>query len=78
MYNVSRPTVRRVIDELVATGYLFRHQGKGTFVSPLRFVKDLTYYTAFSETARASGHGPHVEVLSKKPRTATEEMCRIL
>ncbi|MGG5369173.1 GntR family transcriptional regulator [Enterococcus sp. AZ196] len=31
-FNVSRITVRKAIDELVEEGYLFRLQGKGTFV----------------------------------------------
>lgn len=31
-FNVSRITVRKAIDELVAEGYLTRLQGKGTFV----------------------------------------------
>lgn len=32
LYNVSRPTVRAAIDELVNQRYLVRVQGKGTFV----------------------------------------------
>ncbi len=32
MYNVSRPTIRAAIDELVNQRYLIRVQGKGTFV----------------------------------------------
>lgn len=77
-YNVSRPTVRRALDELVFTGYLYRHQGKGTFVAPEKFIEDLTDYVPFAETARASGRSPHVEELSKKMTVATEEMCRQL
>lgn len=77
-YRVSRPTVRRAIDELVFAGYLYRHQGKGTFVSPQRFVEDLTDYVPFAETARASGRNPHVKVLSKEIQVATEQMCRDL
>ena len=77
-YKVSRPTVRRALDELVFAGYLYRHQGKGTFVSSERFIEDLTDYIPFAETARASGRSPHVEELSKKLIDATEEMCRQL
>ncbi|WIV11628.1 GntR family transcriptional regulator [Proteiniborus sp. MB09-C3] len=32
MFNVSRITVKRAIDELVNEGYLYRIQGKGTFI----------------------------------------------
>ncbi len=77
-YNVSRPTVRRAIDELVFAGYLYRHQGKGTFVSRQRFVENLTDYVPIVETVRASGHSPHVEELSKKLITGTDHMCREL
>ena len=32
-YNISRPTVRQAINELTATGQLYKLKGKGTFVS---------------------------------------------
>ena len=32
MYKVSRITVRKAIDELVSKGYLYKIQGKGTYV----------------------------------------------
>jgi len=33
IFNVSRSVVRRAIDELVIKGYLYRIQGKGTYVA---------------------------------------------
>ena len=35
-YEVSRVTVRRALDDLVADGALERKQGKGTYVAPLK------------------------------------------
>ena len=40
LYQVSRITVRRTVEELCTQGYLVKHQGKGTFVkSPMIFRK---------------------------------------
>ena len=35
-YEVSRVTVRRALDDLVADGALERRQGKGTYVAPIK------------------------------------------
>jgi len=56
-YNVSRITIRKALDELVLQDYVFRHQGKGTFVNKGR-VDDSYYkrYTAgLSSIISASG-----------------------
>ena len=37
VFNVSRPTVRKALDELVAEGILVIHRGKGTFTNPAIF-----------------------------------------
>ena len=40
-FNVSRMTARKSVDMLVAQGYLFRHKGKGTFITGRRnLVRD--------------------------------------
>ena len=35
MYQVSRITVRKAVDELVNEGYLYKIQGKGTYVKTM-------------------------------------------
>lgn len=46
-YEVSRMTARKSVDMLVAEGYLFRHKGKGTFITGRRnLVRDDISLTA--------------------------------
>lgn len=40
--GVSRPTVRAALGELTRSGYLVRHQGRGTFTSPRKIDQALT------------------------------------
>lgn len=50
-YGVSRMTARKSVDMLVAEGYLFRHKGKGTFVTGRRnLVREEISLTARLET----------------------------
>ncbi|MFA6103370.1 MAG: GntR family transcriptional regulator [Victivallaceae bacterium] len=39
IYNVSRPTVRKALNELVAEGYLVIRKGLGTFTNPKMFSR---------------------------------------
>ena len=41
-YNVSRVTVRDTLNRLAQAGYIYRIQGKGTFVSVRKIEKKLT------------------------------------
>ncbi len=40
-FQVSRITVRKAIDELVKEGYLYKIQGKGTYVKDDNYNQDL-------------------------------------
>ncbi len=35
LYNVTRPTVRQALSQLVSDGFIKKHQGKGSIVQPL-------------------------------------------
>lgn len=64
--GISRITVRKAIDELVAEGRLISRQGAGNFVaSPKRIDKNFAQLTSFSEDMRARGHEPRSEWLKR-------------
>lgn len=66
LYQVSRITVRRTVEELCTQGYLIKHQGKGTFVkSPMIFRKfESQKNMSFSESCRQNDRVPHSHVLA--------------
>ena len=72
LYQVSRITVRRTVEELCTQGYLIKHQGKGTFVkSPMIFRKfESQKNMSFSESCRQNDRIPESHVLSFCKKTA--------
>jgi GntR family transcriptional regulator len=64
IYNVSRITVRKAVEELVHGGYLVRYQGKGTFVASVSFEQKLSKFYSFSEELLKRGKKEHVKMLS--------------
>lgn len=49
-YNISRPTVRQAINELTASGQLYKLKGKGTFVASQKTYIHVKDYTGFTDS----------------------------
>lgn len=62
-YEISRSTVRQAIQELEKEEYIYRLQGKGTFISPERFKQNLLDFYSFTEEMKKLGKTPKSKVL---------------
>jgi len=71
-FNVSRITVRKALDGLVADGLLVRKQGSGNFISA-RVHKNFAMLSSFSEDMRARGRAARSDWLKRAAGTVTPE-----
>lgn len=55
IYKVSRMTVRQALNNLVSEGYLYKHKGKGTFVSHRKIEKNIHGVRGFTEEMESLG-----------------------
>jgi GntR family transcriptional regulator len=70
--GISRITVRKAIDGLVAEGLLVRRPGAGNFINT-RIEKNFAKLTSFSEDMRARGRTPRSVWLKRSEGTVTPE-----
>ncbi len=75
--NVSRPTARRALQDLVARGLLTRRRGAGTRVTPSHVRRTLSL-TSLNEDLLKSGFKPRTEVVSYQVRLADDEEAALL
>ncbi|ESQ75912.1 GntR family transcriptional regulator [Asticcacaulis sp. AC402] len=71
-FGVSRLTVRKAVDGLVAEGLIKRRRGAGTFVAA-RVEKSFSKLSSFSEDMRSRGRVPHSEWLARSGGAVTPE-----
>ncbi|HWK35182.1 GntR family transcriptional regulator [Sphingomonas sp.] len=77
MTGMSRVTVRKGIETLIAEGLLVRRQGSGTFVAR-RIEAAGAVLSSFSEEARSRGEDPGVIWIMRRHAVATEEEATML
>lgn len=75
--GVSRITVRKALDALVADGFLARRQGAGTFVTK-RVEKNFSRLTSFTEDMIERGLKPHSTWLNRIEAAVSPEEAIVL
>lgn len=63
-FNVSRPTIRRALDELERQGLIYREQGRGSFVAPL--FREVFGFGGFTERVQRMGFTPGSRLISQR------------
>lgn len=77
MLEVSQGTVKKAIDNLVWERLLFRHQGKGTYVSSVDFNNSLFRFFSYGDP-HGKGVRIHKETTQRVVKKGARDICRRL
>ncbi len=77
-YDMSRMTVRKAIDHLVAQNKLYRVNKIGTFTTDKKIYKQVDAFFGFSREVRAGGGKPSNELIEYTLTSAGEDIAKRL
>jgi len=66
LFNVSRTTVRMALNTLCQKGYIYKIQGKGTFVAHKKTDMQLNHLFGFSDEMRRLGRVPSTKLIHQQ------------
>lgn len=78
LFGVSRITVRNALNKMVYDGYIYKVQGKGSFVSTKKADMQLNRLAGFTEEMRDLGLQASTTILENKIEQANEEIATAL
>ncbi len=78
LFGISRITVRRALEGLQQGGYIYKQQGKGSFVMTKKTGFQLNHLKGFTEEMKALGKEPSSEVLTFEIVSPGEKAAGIL
>ncbi len=78
LFNVSRITVRQALDGLAQLGYIYKVQGKGSFVSSKKAGMQLNHLIGFSDEMRSLGLEPSTILVDQVLMLPTENTAKAL
>ncbi|WP_422447646.1 GntR family transcriptional regulator [Thermoanaerobacterium sp. DL9XJH110] len=79
IFNISRPTVRQAINELVREGYLKKIKGKGTFITQPKINQEYTHrIISFNDEMIQKGLIPKTRVMKQRYIAADEKIAEKL
>jgi len=77
-FGVSRPTVRKAVQNLISRGLVEILRGKGTFVTRPKITQELTALSGFVEDMQALGRTPTARLIDKQVVAADKTVAHQL
>lgn len=78
IYDVSRITINRALQELEAEGYIEKHQGKGCYVKFKEIKQNISNFYSFTEELKKMGKKPSSKLISLKLMKPDAEVAQML